>query len=70
MTETLATPAAAPAPAASAPTPQPAAPSKTGHNLTDPGDASPIGRSDESDFEPRQVGPLPYGATEVVKPNT
>ena len=66
MTDAPATPAAPPIPATQAP--QPAAPSKTGHRITDPGDASPIGRADESDFEPRHVGPLPYGVTETLKP--
>lgn len=28
---------------------------------------SPIGRADESNVEPRQVGPLPYGGTKIIK---
>lgn len=43
-----------PAPAGSAaPAPQPAATPKTGHPVTDPGDASPLGHPEGSDFVPK-----------------
>ena len=42
---------------------------KGGHRITDPGDASPLGHPEGSDFEPRQAEPVPYGVTEIVKPN-
>ncbi|RYB07269.1 hypothetical protein [Lichenibacterium ramalinae] len=57
-----------PAPAAPvSPAPQPVTTPKTGHRVTDPGDASPMGRADESDFTPKPQ--VTYALT-VVLPGT
>ena len=57
-----------PAPAAPiSPNPRPATTPKTGHPITDPGDASPWGHPEGSDFVPKpQVTP----ALTVVLPGT
>lgn len=58
----------APAPVAPvSPAPQPATTPRTGHRVTDPGDASPIGHPEGSDFVPKPQETHPIT---VVLPGT
>ena len=54
-------------PAPAAPKPQPAATPKAGHRITDPGDASPLGHPEGSDFVPK---PQVMHPITVVLPGT
>ena len=57
-----------PAPAApTSPAPQPTTTPKAGHRVTDPGDASPLGDPEGSDFVPK---PQVMTALPIVLPGT
>ena len=67
MTDVPTPPAPAPQPAAIPPKPASVSVPKAGHRITDPGDPSPLGHPEGSDFEPKAAE---FHPLTVVLPGT